>query len=120
MVEGPLRGWGPRLLAPLAFFAAATILVLVIQSALSAEGASPRDTAVTQATGPAPTSTGGEASGTQTSDSKPTRKKVYRVKSGDTLDSIAARFDTTTADLLELNPDIDPLSLTVGQRIRVR
>lgn len=120
MVEGgPLRGWGARLLAPLAFFAAATILVLVIQSALSAEGASPTDPATTQQTGP--TTTGGGGEETQTSRSKPEkRRKVYRVQSGDTLDSIAARFDTTTADLLELNPDIDPLSLSVDQRIRVR
>jgi LysM repeat protein len=41
------------------------------------------------------------------------------VQRGDTLESIAQKFDTTVDDLLRLNPDIDPLALSPGQRIRV-
>jgi LysM repeat protein len=41
------------------------------------------------------------------------------VKVGDTLESIAAKFDTTVDDLLTLNPGIDPLALNPGQKIRV-
>ena len=38
---------------------------------------------------------------------------------GDTLDAIAARFDTTTQELITLNPNIDPLSLSVDPRMRM-
>jgi LysM repeat protein len=111
-----LRDWGPRLLAPLAFFVAATVLVLVVHRALNADsGATPT---------PAPRVTEPVTSGTQpstsTRDEAPPAKKFYRVQPGDTLDAIAARFNTTTQELITLNPNIDPLSLSVGQRIRIR
>jgi LysM repeat protein len=41
------------------------------------------------------------------------------VRRGDTLESIAERFGTTVEALIDLNPDIDPLALSPGQRIRV-
>jgi LysM repeat protein len=112
-----LRDWAPRLLAPLAFFVAATVLVLVVHRALNADsGATPTPPASvaepgTSVTQPS-TSTRGET--------PPAKKKFYRVRPGDTLDAIATRFKTTTADLVTLNPKIDPLSLSVGQRIRIR
>lgn len=111
-----VRDWGPRLLAPLAFFVAATVLVLVVHRALNADsGATPT---------PAPRVTEPVTSGTQpstsTRDEAPPAKKFYRVQPGDTLDAIAARFNTTTQELITLNPNIDPLSLSVGQRIRIR
>jgi LysM repeat protein len=79
---------------------------------------------------------GGDASGTATSglptvstpvettpatQSSPSgkKKKIYHVKVGDTLESIAAKFNTTVDDLLTLNPGIDPLALSPGQKIRV-
>ncbi len=112
-----LRDWGPRLLAPLAFFVAATVLVLVVHRALNADsGATPT---------PAPTVNEPGTSVTQPSTSTrdeapPAKKRFYRVQPGDTLDAIAARFKTTTQELIDLNPNIDPLSLSVDQRIRIR
>jgi LysM repeat protein len=105
------RVWAVRLAAPVAFFAAATILIVLVQRGLSsAEGNSPTTTApITTQTA---TETGGTTTGSQ-------RRRVYRVRVGDTLESIAARFDTTVADLLDLNPGIDPLALSPGQRVRV-
>lgn len=47
------------------------------------------------------------------------RKRTYIVKSGDTLGSIAAKFDISLSRLLELNPDIDPQSLQTGEKITV-
>jgi LysM repeat protein len=41
------------------------------------------------------------------------------VQRGDTLESIANKFDTTVEALIELNPDIDPLALRPGQKIRI-
>ena len=46
--------------------------------------------------------------------------QVYVVQRGDTLRKIAARFDTTVAELLRLNPQIKNANLIfVGQRITV-
>ena len=42
------------------------------------------------------------------------------IEAGDTLAVIADRYSTTVEELLVLNPDIDPVSLTIGQRIRVK
>ena len=102
------RTWTARLMAPLAFLAAAIVLILLVQSGLSADDPETG----TSATPPAATTT----SGTTT---VPTERRRYRVRRGDTLESIAARFGTTVEALIELNPDIDPLALSPGQRIRV-
>ena len=56
---------------------------------------------------------------TTTAGTTTSKKKIYRVKAGDTLESIAAKFDTTVDDLLALNPNVDPLALSPGQKIRV-
>jgi LysM repeat protein len=45
--------------------------------------------------------------------------KKYVVKSGDSLSSIAVRFNTSTAELQELNPDLSGSTLQVGERIVV-
>jgi LysM repeat protein len=41
----------------------------------------------------------------------------WRVTAGDSLYSIAAATGTTVARLLELNPDIEPQNLQIGQAI---
>lgn len=111
MNEHKLRMWAARLAAPLAFFLAATILVVLIDQGLSS-GSTDTTTQATPTVVPtAPT--------TSTPTTKKKKKKVYRVKAGDTLESIAAKFDTTVDDLLLLNPGIDPLALSPGQRVRV-
>ena len=109
--------WGPRLLAPLAFFLAATVLVLLIHNALSAGDGETKATTGLQRSARAATTTR-TRSGTGTTAAA--AKRFYRVRPGDTLESIAARFNTDVEKLLELNPNIDPLSLSVGQRLRVR
>ena len=43
----------------------------------------------------------------------------YVIEAGDTLAAIAEEHDTTVEQLLVLNPELDPVALTVGQRIRV-
>jgi LysM repeat protein len=102
-----------RIVAPLVFFAAATVLVIVIQRGLEQGEARSNDESAI-ATSRAETTA---AEGTTGTAQIP---KTYRVKAGDTLDSIASRFDTTVDDLLRLNPEIDPLALTPGQKVRVR
>ena len=119
--ESTKRSWGPRLLAPVAFFAAATTLVLVIHRSLTADtAATPTPTGATETAGTAGTGTGTGATETETTQGGQGRRRFYRVRSGDFLETIAQRFDTTVGDLLELNPNLDPNSLQPGQRIRVR
>ena len=45
--------------------------------------------------------------------------QFYIIQEGDTLSSIARRFDTTVENLLRFNPDLDPANLPVGRRICV-
>jgi LysM repeat protein len=105
------RAWVARLAAPVAFFVAATVLIILVESGLNGGGS-----AATTSTLPAasnPTTTAGTTSGPKK------KKRIYRVRRGDTLESIAAKFNTTVDDLLQLNPNVDPLALSPGQKIRV-
>jgi LysM repeat protein len=45
--------------------------------------------------------------------------KVYVIKKGDTLSSIARRFHKTVAELSAMNPEVKPNRLPIGQRITV-
>jgi LysM repeat protein len=107
--------------APAAFLAAATIAIILIKVGLREDseaepatvGAIPTTTATTTRattqlvlTGSTPTTTSQEG-------------EYYVVQSGDTLGSIALKYDTTVEDLVRLNPDVDPTSLHIGDRIRV-
>jgi LysM repeat protein len=107
---GHYRGWVARLLAPVAFFAAVTVLVLVVRDSLDDEPVETIPVAVE--TQPA------ADTGAAAAPAGP--KRFYRVRPGDTLESIAEKYDTTVPDLLVLNPDIDPLALRPDQRIRVQ
>ena len=107
------RVWLARILAPLAFIAAAVGLVYVVERALDERSASEAVTVEEPAVSVVITTDAGETA------TEPEKKQFYRVKSGDTLEGIAGRFNTTVDALLELNPDVDPLALSPGQRIRV-
>ena len=45
---------------------------------------------------------------------------AYEVREGDTLWSIARRFDTSVERILELNPGVRPNHLVIGQRIALK
>jgi LysM repeat protein len=110
-----------RVAAPAAFLLAATVAVLLVRSALD-EGESPTPGA-TVAT--APTVTQPRAAQTTTAARRTAppaatqRAEYYVIEAGDTLESVADQYGTTVEQLLLLNPDVDPVSLTIGQRIRV-
>lgn len=113
----PRQPWGARILAPLAFFAAATALVLVVNRAL--DGGSE---AATTTPPPAAVATETSATGTATDGENVPRRdrQFHRIRPGDTLEAVANRYETTVDDLLRLNPNIEPNNLSPGQRIRVR
>jgi LysM repeat protein len=101
--------------APVAFLAAVTIAVLLVKSALNGNASQPTTVAVTARPTHAATRTHRTGS-TATSTSV---ARYYTVQPGDTLGSVAVRENTTVAELLRLNPGIDPHALHTGQRIRV-
>ncbi len=47
------------------------------------------------------------------------RGPTYRVRPGDTLYSVARAYETTIEALVELNPEVEPDHLLVGQSLRV-
>ena len=108
-----------RLLAPVVFLVAVTIAVLLVRSGLSGDDANPPrpGTALeTRATTPSPRATTTRSTAT----TPPPARQNYAIEAGDTLETIAVEFDTTVERLLTLNPDLDPVALRIGQRIRVK
>jgi LysM repeat protein len=97
--------------APAALIVAVVIVVSVITDTLDARRQEARARPATTAA--ATTVAGTTATG-------PVAKKFHRVKNGESFSSIADDFKTTVDALTELNPNIDPLKLTPGSRIRVR
>ena len=95
-----------RVAAPLAFLAAVTVAVLLVQSGL--------DEASTRAEPTTPTATA------PTTTTPVAGRRFYRIRAGDTLAAIAPRFGLTEVELVVLNPGIEPTALRIGQRIRVR
>jgi len=107
-----------RFAAPAAFLAAATVAILLVRSGLeNGETTVPTATVATTtaATTTAPATT---ATGPTTTDAE--GAEYYEIQPGDTLAVVAEEHDTTVEQLLVLNPDVDPVALTIGQRIRVK
>ena len=115
--------------APAAFLVAVTIAVILIKAGLNGGsgstttvGALPTtSTATKPVTTPklvltTPTAT---LTGTTTETTTP-GAEYYVVQSGDTLGSIAQKYNTTVDELTTLNPGIDPIGLNIGQRVRVK
>ncbi len=113
-----LRIWIARLAAPLAFFFAATVLVILVQRALESDPSTAGTTGTS--TEEAGTVTEATTSATTTTLPRGCRRARYVVKAGDTLESIAAKCDVPLSDLLDLNPNVDPLTLNPGDRVRIK
>jgi LysM repeat protein len=101
--------------APAAFLAAVTIAVLLIKSGLSGSGSN-ETTAVFSTIRTRATTTQQSTSSARTTT---VSARYYVIQSGDTLGAIATQQNTTVAELLRLNPGINPNGLHSGQRIRV-
>ncbi len=113
-----------RLAAPAAFLLAFTVAILLVRSGLSGSDApapAPAPTPTTAAdTGP--TTTVPEVTippSTPAATTQVPAGETYEIQAGDTLEIVAGKYDTTVEQLLTLNPDVDPVALQVGQKIRV-
>lgn len=95
-----------RLFAALALIGAVLAVVVAISIGMSTDS-SPRH----------------ERKGEQTqkeSRRKRTQAATYTVQTGDTLTSIAHRTGVPVAELLALNPEVDPQILIAGQTLKLR
>jgi LysM repeat protein len=98
-----------RLIAPVALVVAVVAVLLVVQGSTSSDGDSKggsADTSTTQQT-------------TSTTPQRPIRPS-YTVKLNDTLGLIAEKTGVSVARIMELNPELDPQNLIVGQKIKLR
>jgi LysM repeat protein len=104
-----------RFLAPLALVAVVIALLMVLSSSRNetTTGDKPGQTSSRATASP---------SGTSGKGSKTKRKgpRRYTVKSGDTPSSIADKTGVPLEEILRLNPDLDPQTLSPGQRIKLR
>ncbi|MDQ3066946.1 MAG: LysM peptidoglycan-binding domain-containing protein [Actinomycetota bacterium] len=111
-----------RYAAPVAFLLAATIAILLIRSGLENGSATapvrPATTAAT--TTPAPTETAPGTTAPPTTTEPAGEEEFYEIQADDTLAVVAEQFGTTVEQLLVLNPELDPVALTIGDRIRVK
>ena len=110
-----------RYAAPAAFLLAVTVAILLVRAGLdNGDASTPPAATTTEVT---PTTTEQEPGTTETgtgTGTVPADAEFYEIKAGDTLAVIADQQGTTVEQLLVLNPDVDPVALTVGQRIRVK
>jgi LysM repeat protein len=113
-VRLPRRAEVARYVAPAALLLVFTVAVLLVRAGL--EGGGRSGTTTTPVTKPQPIAT---RSTTTRPKPKPAARRFYTIQSGDTLETVAAKFGTTTEKLLVLNPNVDPHALSVGQKIRV-
>lgn len=106
-----------RYAAPAAFLVAATIAILIVRAGLSDDqpASAPATVTTVATTAEEPGETTTAATTTDAAGAE-----YYEIEPGDTLAVVAERFDTTVEELLVLNPDVDPVALTIGQRIRVK
>src|SRR3954469_13071685 len=113
--------------APAAFLAAVTIAAILVKAGLDSGSSTTaglpsstlRSTTAATTTKLVLTAPPGSATTTTTETTTP-GAEYYVVVSGDTLGSIAEKYNTTVDELSTLNPGIDPTALTVGQKIRIK
>jgi LysM repeat protein len=115
--------------APAAFLAAVTIAAILVKAglngsssttvAITSSSTARTTTAATTTTKLVLTAPAGSTTSTTTENTTP-GAEYYVVVSGDTLGSIAQKYNTTVDELTTLNLGIDPTALTVGQKIRIK
>jgi LysM repeat protein len=109
MDEGGRRS-PARLLAPVALLLAVAAVLVVIQTSIGSDDSN-GDSARTSAEQRPPSERR----------ERPVRQRAsYTVKLNDTLGLIAEKTGVTVERIEELNPDLDPQNLIVGQKIKLR
>ncbi|HEY6730893.1 MAG TPA: LysM domain-containing protein [Solirubrobacterales bacterium] len=94
-----------RLVAALALVVGALVVVVVVAGAMSDDSSSPQHRGQNQS---------------QKETKERTKAKAYTVESGDTLTAIAHKTGVPVAEILALNPEVDPQILIAGQTLKLR
>jgi LysM repeat protein len=104
-----------RYLAPLALVAFVFALFMIVTSSSSndSENEAPNRTTETRPSSSQPDE-GDDGAGERKG------RRRYTVKPGDTPSSIAEKTGVPLEDILRLNPDLDPQTLSPGQQIKLR
>ena len=106
-----------RYLAPLALGAFAIVFLIVFVSTGS-DGGSEAPKAAPARTAPRPAAS--RTSTTTTTTPRFSTERVYTVRSGDILSTIAEKTGVSVDRLQQLNPDVDPQALVAGQKLKLR
>ena len=101
----PRTSAAARILAALALAAAVLIVVAIVASAIGGDSGSEHK----RSSHPA-----------KKAEKHRSRAKTYTVQSGDTLTAIAHRTGVPVAELLALNPEVDPQILIAGETLKLR
>ena len=103
-----------RLLAPIALVACAFALVVVVAASDVTGGGGGGDKSANDDSPP-------PSAGTTEREQAPRKqKRSYTVQLGDSLGAIAEKTGVDVETIQLLNPELDPQSLTVGQKIKLR
>jgi LysM repeat protein len=94
-----------RIAALLALVVAVLVVVVVATSAMNGDSSSDKHHDKQQ---------------TQKETKHRTKAKSYTVESGDTLTAIAHKTGVPVAEILALNPEVDPQILIAGQTLKLR
>jgi LysM repeat protein len=108
---GKSRG-AARIIAPIALILFAFACFTVLTNSDDGKPAKPNSTKSATKSTKATTDSNGNVT--------VTTRKTYTVKSGDSFDSIAAKFNLDVTTLTALNSDIDPRALQPGQKLKLK
>jgi LysM repeat protein len=98
-----------RWLAPVALVTVAVAVYAVVDSTLLNDDTSSNGSTSTQQAKPAK----------KTASKKTRKRRMYTVKSGDTLSAIAVKTGVSLETIQRLNPKLDADTLHAGQRVRL-
>ncbi len=98
-----------RWLAPVAILAVAGVAIAIARGG----GSGDSDTTTTRSSSKSTSTT------TKKTAKKPT-KRIYVVRSGDTLSAISIETGVPVVRIQELNPDVDVQALQPGERLKLR
>jgi LysM repeat protein len=106
-----------RYLAPLALVATVVALFVIVSPSSDDEPeTSPNRTSESSQ----PNGESGDGQGEDGGDGERKGPRRYTVRPGDTPSAIAERTGVPLETILELNPDLDPQTLSPGQRLKLR
>lgn len=104
------RSWIARTLAVLAVAASALVIYLVISGSLDGSGDDGRKGK----------RAGAERPNREQSSQPEPEQETYTVQEGDTLSGIAVKTGVPVERIADLNPELDPQSLSTGQVVKLR